>query len=1129
MSGRYQIDKGDYKYLFSIIDMECSGHYYDIYKYLGLQYDKGTSWFCVNSSAHASGGDKHPSMSIDPETGKFHCFACGIKGNLPSFYKEFVAGGPLDVNEGSFTSFMIDYLHLERFLNLGKSEDDKRIKMEMKELYEKLNGEKIKETGTPHVITQEIKEQIKKETYLNPSINDEYVNALIANQELKDYLKKTRNIKEEHILKYRLGYNGQGYTFPMFDINGGLVNIKAYNPFTKDTRYKWIFPFPGNASLPSPASNFMNNKLYIMEGEPDCYCAIAFGLGAVTLGSAVNIDVNKIFGKEVAKQLFTGKEIVIVTDADEPGMKASKSIAASLYEYAKQIKIIDLNKSDINPYGLNPEVMKDVDGKQKRAQKDFTDFMQLNGFNDNALKFFLELEVNTKVYSENINRKEKQIFKVTLQEARLSRYYSDDGMIELDLIASVGDVDCSSFKYPHTVEARCKCMSDDNLCEAICSHCSIPNKPHFGQVDYMTFTFEKEHNSKDPFSIRIKEHDILGLIETTDDKKNLQKKRLLKISERCNDVVLTDKGVNGLIRVRLVRDIAETSDESATRDAGASEIDMEAYMLEKDIYPNKSYRFKAVQTTAWNGQHAVLFCYSAEPISTSIDTFVMNEDANDLLQVFKQKSGETIYDALHRRYDVFSNASGINDREDLFFLNDLVYFSPIEIDNKTILPAIKRGWVEVLIAGQSRCGKTVVSKFMHNHYKIGEFIGGSNAVSRTGLIGSIEYYKKKPTIKWGKFPMNDCGVVVIDELSIISEEDFDNLTYLRSEGLAEIVKQKYGVMKARVRKIMLSNKRTYKNADYSSENASEGGIGMLKRLCCKDHILARFDIAYIVASDDVESFSSTYEQMSTEFTEYQCQNLIKWAYSRKPSDVVFEDGFEDALNIAQERMLEKFHKSTQLVNQEMRAKLARLSISLATILYSTLPNDYTKIYVKNEYVVYMMKYLTNIYCNKNMYLDRFSDTQKQRESLGNMNFMMNMLKYVDINLFMQYTEFSVDDIKVIFAGVLSRVANGSLCLIDGITEEKIRGRNVHDLLPILVNLLLSRNCIVKVNNRKYQKTDKFDKWLSDRLNDIKEGKNVEQSNVLELESDEQNSEIDKKTKAIDISDWSFRKEPAGDF
>jgi hypothetical protein len=1129
MPGKYNIDKGDYKYLFSIIDMECSGKYHQIYKDFGVQYDKGTSFFCVNSAAHASGGDKHASMSIDSTTGKYHCFACGIKGNLPIFYKEFVANGPMDRNDGSFTSWAIDCLHLERFLSLGKTEDDKRIKMEMKELYEKLNGEKVKETGQPYVMGQEVKDQVKKEAYIDQSINDGYVTTLMGRKDLRDYLEQARNIKEEHILKYRIGYNGQAFTFPMFSINGDLVNIKAYQPLAEDIRNKWTHPFPGNPSIPSPAMNFMHNKIYIMEGEPDCYCAIGFGLNAVTLGSAANVDVNKIFGPDVAKQLFTGKEIVIVTDADDSGVKASKSIAASVYPYAKQVKIINLDKSDINPYGLDPELMKDVEGKQKRAQKDFTDFMKLNGFNDTALKLFLELEINTKVYSENISRKQKQIFKVTLQEARLSRYYSDDGMIELDLIASVGDVDCSSFKYPHTVEARCKCMRDDNLCEAICSHCSIPDKPGFGEVDDMTFKFEKEYNSRDSFSIRIKEHDILGLIETTDDKKNIQKKRLLKIAERCNDVVLTDKGVNGLIHVRLVRDIAETADESAMRDAGASEIDMEAYMLEKDIYPNKSYRFKAVQTTAWNGQHAVLFCYTADPIATSIDTFVMNDETNDLLQIFKQKKDETIQQALDRRYEVFSNASGINSREDLFFLNDLVYFSPIEIDNKTILPAIKRGWVEVLIAGQSRCGKTVVSKFMHNHYKIGEFLGGSNAVSRTGLVGSIEYYRKKPTIKWGKFPMNDGGVVVIDELSIISEKDFDDLTYLRSEGLAELVKQKYGVMRARVRKIMLSNKRTYKNADYNSENASEGGIEMLKRLCGKDHILARFDIAYIVASDDVETFSSAYEQMSTEFTEYQCQTLIKWTYSRKPADVIFEDGFEDALNVAQERMLEKFHKSTQLVNQEMRAKLARLSISLASMLYSTLENDYNKIYVKNEYVMYMMDYLTKIYCGKNMYLDRYSDIQKKQENLGDMAVMINMLKYVDMNLFMQYSEFSVDDIKVIFAGVLSRVSNNKLCLVDGVTDDKIRGKPVNDLLPILVNLLLSRNCIVKVNNRKYQKTDKFNKWLSDRINDIGEGKHVDQSSILELESDEQNSEVDKKTKTPDPSNWAFRKEPVGEF
>ena len=1035
MPGKYKLQKDDYKYLFSIIDIEMSGKYHSIYESFGVKYGgKGNKFYCIQPEAHSLGVDSHPSMDVDNNNGLFRCWSCNISGNLQKFWKEFVANSPQDRNEGSFTSWAIDYLHLDRFINIDDKPENAKIKLEMKTLYEKLNNEHVKETGQPYVMSQDIKDQVKKEMFLEVKMNDVYVDSLLANAELMKYLEETRNIKKDQIIKYRIGYNGDAITFPMFTVNGDLCNIKAYKPWLTGPG-KWAFPFPGYQTIPSPAINFMSNKIYQFEGETDAYCAISFGLNAVTFGSASNADANKIFGTDTAKQLFTGKEIVICMDADEAGMKASLSIAASIYPYAKQIKVIDLNRSEINPHGLDLAVMKIVDGKEKRAQKDFTEFMMLNGFNDNAVKIFLELEDNTKVYSENTSRKSKEVFKVTLQEARQSRYYSDDGMIELDLIASVGDVDCSSFKYPTMISARCKCMSDDNLCEGVCKNCSIPNMPQFGKVNDMNFKLDKEANPKDKLSIRLKEHDILGLIETTDDKKNLQKKRLLKISERCQDVVLTDKNVNGLIHVRLVRDIAETSDMSATRDAAASEIDLEAYMLERDLYPNRSYRFKAVQTTAWNGQHAVLFCYSAEPIATAIDTFQMNDEIDDTLQIFKQKDGESIQGALDRRYEVFSNASGINKREDLFFINDLVYFSPIEIDNKTILPAIKRGWVEVLIAGQSRCGKTVVSKFLHNHYKVGEFIGGSNAVSRTGLVGSIEYYRKKPSIRWGKFPMNDCGVVIIDELSIISEKDFDDLTYLRSEGLAEIVKQKYGVMKARVRKIMLSNKRTYKNSDYSSENADETGINMLKRLCGKDQILSRFDLAYIVSSHDVEEFSAVYEQMSTEFTEHQCQTLIKWAWSRKPNDVVFEEDFETGLNVAQERLLEKFHASTQLINQEMRAKLARLAIALATMLYSTVKGDNTKIFVKTEYVYYMMNYLIKIYCGVNMQLDRFSSIQKKKECLGDLSPIINMMKYVDGNLFAQYSEFSVDDLKIVFAGVLSRVANSKLCLMDGVTGE----------------------------------------------------------------------------------------------
>src|SRR5271169_6250953 len=123
-------------------------------------------------------------MEISNETGLYKCFACGIGGNLQRFFKDYIANSSQDANEGSFTSWAIDYLHLDRFINIDNNPENAKTKLEMKTLYEKLNHEHVKETGVPYVMPQDVKEQVKKEMFLDVKMNDEYVDTLLANSEL---------------------------------------------------------------------------------------------------------------------------------------------------------------------------------------------------------------------------------------------------------------------------------------------------------------------------------------------------------------------------------------------------------------------------------------------------------------------------------------------------------------------------------------------------------------------------------------------------------------------------------------------------------------------------------------------------------------------------------------------------------------------------------------------------------------------------------------------------------------------------------------------------------------------------------------------------------------------------------
>jgi len=259
--------------------------------------------------------------------------------------------------------------------------------------------------------------------------------------------------------------------------------------------------------------------------------------------------------------------------------------------------------------------------------------------------------------------------------------------------------------------------------------------------------------------------------------------------------------------------------------------------------------------------------------------------------------------------------------------------------------------------------------------------------------------------------------------------------------------------------------------------------------------LARFDAATVVKAKDVSKFDSKYEQISSRFTSFQCQNLIFWAYSRRPNQVKYEDGFNDALNSGQDVLLKKFHPSSQLVNQEMRAKLARMAISLATMLFSTPVDNWECIFVKCEHVVYIVEFLTALYSHPNVAMDEFSNDKWRQAKLGDMEFMKNIMKYVSLDSILSIKEASEKDICCMFSDYLLRVSRSELYIVDGKTNRVSSGYRSHEVNDKFIGLLTARNCIVKTRRNKYKKTEVFCDWLLARK---RKGKDAESSDILEV-------------------------------
>jgi len=1120
MSSKYKLSKGQLKTLFASADMLMEGQYRELYKRLGWREGGNKNFHCWNTSGHSEGVDSHASLSINEQTGQWHCHTCDIKGNFQSYWRDYIKGtAPYGDH---YHDFIIDFLGMtegQYTVPFAESFDDPKCAEyyeDLLKLHAKLDEIRKKKGEGNYVLKDELVALANEESSLPMKLLDVCVERLLNNPQKMKYLLEERKINEDMIRALRLGLDDRGrVVFPQINAEGELLNMKLYDPWCSDKRFKWQYSHKGRETCPTPMVNFTNNSLLMMAGEPDMLCAIGFGFeNAVTMGAERNTDVVKVFGRERAKQLFSGKEITICLDADDTGKAAAQKLAHSLYPFAKQIKIINLDQSNINPFGLDPDKMIEVttkNGKKKmkRVETDFTDFMKKNGFENDAKERFIELIKNTEAYTENIDRIEKKLYKVTLQESRMSKYYSSDESKELEVIAAVGEFNDSAYQYSDHFCLSCPQTGDPSKkLYASCKKCSVPSIPEFRDKEYVDFFLIRGEIPKEysgyPSCISVNAHEILDLIECAESKKNKNLKLICGISPTCQQFKVRPVTTKKILRARLARDVSEYGDSSVDGSAESTSIEMDAYILgDMDIYPNKSYKFTGVQTVSPQTQHRVLYIHKAEPITTSIDNFVMDQEIHDMLKIFRPKGGESVDSALDRRYEVFAHAAGVTGRREMFLLNDLAFFSSAEIDNKRLFPNLKRGWVEVLIGGDTRCCKTLISKFLMNYYKYGEMVSGSSAITRAGLMGGTIYVGKNPKVSWGKIPMNDGRCLIFDELSMIKQEILSDLTDCRSSGIIDVTTIS-GSKKApaRVAKIMLSNARSW-----TGDKAPSFGSGMsfLKNLCFKDEILSRFDIAWIVKAGDInyEKLDDNYRQPTTEFTSFQCRYLLMWGKSRKPDQYIYEEGIETFINESQKKLLAMFHTSTQLINQEIRLKIARMAKSIAVMCYSTVKNDWEKVYVKKEHVDFIVRLLIRLYCHRNMGFDIYSQQQRSQEKLGDMRFMENIIKYIEPSSLLLEDEFTDKTLQQIFSDYLQRVWDGQLSMVDA-KNDKIRttGMTTSQGLPKLINTLVSRKCLIRVRG-SYRKTPIFNEWLKDM---IKKEKSEELSNILENPGNESSAE-----------------------
>ena len=853
--------------------------------------------------------------------------------------------------------------------------------------------------------------------FIHPVISERtvlsWVRQLNKTPSALSYLKK-RLISLKVVRQYKLGWDGSRITIPIRNEFGLYVNAKLYSPISSQKVPKMLnytnreeTRSYGSPILLYPLGILINSKesVFICEGEWDTLALLSLGVLAVTSTGGATT-----WPKQYNK-LFRNRKVLVTYDNDEPGKTGAKRVIRHLIKLVKSLKQINVPKKygkDVSDYML---------GKQSMCSK----------------KAWQTLEAHTKPLVENLKElitPSEEAIRVPLDQTSQSKWYGQRIQVE----ALITGKDTSPYLLPEEVRISC---NDD------CEGCPIAESKQ-GFKDYDI------ENSGDSLL------EMINVSKATIRKKILRRAGI-KAQENCKAKLDYLKTFN-VEYVLLIPTLGSGTTEYVVRSA---------YYVGHGLKANRSYRFEGYLAAFPRDQHVVYLFDSAVPAQNEIETFQLEEDTKKKLTQFRPKRRRYLAQ-LYALADWQSrNITKILERPDLHIMVDLAFHSVSAFwFNGEFIP---RGMLDVLILGDTKCGKGYTTEGLSKYYKLGEVASGDNC-SFAGLVGGLQQISNNWRVTWGLIPLNNGRLVVIDEVSSMPTQDIARMSRIRSEGIAEIVKIIRETTEAKTRLIWIANPRSGRPiTNYNT------GVEAVRELIGAVEDISRFDLALTVASNEVPSDiinapATHHTEDSGQYPSELCRALILWAWSRTPKQIQFTKKATSSIIKRAIELGDTYSSVIPLIQTEnVRIKIAKISAAVAARTFST-DIKYDKLIVRPEHVKCAVELIKIFYNKPSMSYDLFSKTTlatSKIQSPKDIGKAMNM--------------YTTDELMVI-TGLLEMHYINAGSLSDYVGDEVTA--------KTLISQLVQLKCLSRLEEgNRYLKNPSFTKWLRRRKRKlIREGR-----------------------------------------
>ena len=769
--------------------------------------------------------------------------------------------------------------------------------------------------------------------YVRPVIDDKLIRTwhrkLLKTPTALKYVTEQRLVSLEVIEAFQIGWNGNRFVIPVRDEFGICINAKLYDPLAKRRGTPKMLNYSDDHETRQYGSPPMLFPLSIMKElrGPIIVCEGEWDVLAL-LSIGIDAVTTTAGGKSWPKQfneLFRAKDVVIASDNDEDGDNHAKLISKHIMNRVLTIKRIEI---------------------PSKVGKDVTDWMAANKFMRTAANWGKAIKKARLVVE---NKKDVivrgDIIQVPLDQASKSEWYKK--RIRVD--ALVSGKDTAPYMLPKTFRASCS-----KQCEA----CPLAESQH----EFI----ERDINPTDP--------DVLKMIDAPE--------------ASVRKLMLNMAGMNPKPACRCHVDVVDTFNVEQillipTLDTATGQYVMRSsYFVGHGIQSNRAYRFEGTTVPNPRDQHGTHLFDVAKPVQDEIETFELTNDLKGKLKRFRPGKLNHMAFIMSIAEWQSRNVTKIHERPDLHVAIDLAFHSTQSfIFNREI---VARGMLDILILGDTRCGKGYVTEGLSRYYGLGEIASGENCTF-AGLVGGLQQVGNRWLVTWGLIPLNHNRIVVIDEASSLSDVEIGRMSRVRSEGIAEISKIVRESTRANTRLIWLSNPRS--GRPIMSYNS---GIETIKELMGANEDVSRLDFALTVASDEVPSEIINAEADYTtddadQFPRELCRALILWAWSRRSDQIKFTDKATTLIIQEAIKFGKEFSSTIPLVQAEnIRIKIAKVSAAVAARTFSS-DKKCESLIIKTQHVRCACEFMRMANCKPSMAYDRFSRTAKASKHVTQLN------------------------------------------------------------------------------------------------------------------------------------------------